>query len=418
MSIERLIQFLNHSPTSWHAVANAEAALSKKDFTAIQESDDWSKLKEGNKYYTTRNGSSLIAFVLPKKEIQKTLLLGSHTDSPALKLKPQPLFTKDNLMMLGVEVYGAPLLTSWFNRDLGIAGRVVVETPNGHPETRLVNCRDCPLVIPQIAIHLDREVNDKGFIVNKQEGLNAIVGISEKSITLEKLLKVKEKILSHDLFLYPMEEARLAGASNEMLSSYRIDNLTSVWASIETLLQASPQANTIQMIALWDHEEIGSQSHYSAGGPFVRSVLERLTKDSECYHRMIARSVAISIDLAHATHPNFSDKHEARHPIRLGGGVVLKYSSGYKYATDAETAAPLILAAKKASVTLQQFITHSNIPAGSTVGPIHAGTTGMPTLDIGIPQLSMHSVRELIAVSDYQQLVKLLAELIFISNYL
>ncbi len=412
MSIQRLIHFLNDSPTAWHAVDYTAKTLEKNGFVGIRESEDWSKLKCGGKYFTLRNGSSLVAFILPKKPIKRTLLLGSHTDSPSLKLKPKPLFSKDNLVMLGLEIYGGPLLTSWFNRDLGIAGRVVVEGSKGKLETHLVNVREHPVVIPQLAIHLDREVNEKGFAVNKQEGLNALVGILDTPITLERLLNVKGTIISHDLFLYPLEEARLTGINKEFLTSYRIDNLTSVWASVEALLKGSPQEDTLQMIALWDHEEIGSQSHYGAGAPFVKSILERLTKDSESYHQMIARSTTISIDLAHATHPNYSDKHEPRHPIRLGGGVVLKYSSGYRYATDAETAAPLIQAAKKGSVSLQEFVTHGNIPAGSTIGPIHAGVTGMPTLDIGIPQLSMHSIRELIAIKDYQQLVTLLTKII------
>jgi aspartyl aminopeptidase len=408
MNIFPFVKFLNESPTSWHAVENAATILISKGFTPIAESDSWSQLKPGGKYFTTRNGSSLVAFVLPTDAIQRTSVLGSHTDSPSLKLKPNPLFLKDNLVMLAVEVYGAPLLTSWFNRDLGIAGRIVVETKNGKVETRLVNVSDMPVTLAQLAIHLDREVNDKGFVVNKQEALNAIVGTAEKLPTLAELLHVDDVILAHDLFLYPLDPARTSGLNDCFISGYRIDNLASAYASIETLGAKSPTKDTLLVAALWDHEEIGSQSHFSAGGPFVKGVLVRLIPDSEEYHRMLARSVCLSIDLAHATHPNANDKHEPRHVIRLGGGVVLKYSSGFRYATDAETAAAVMQVAARKKIPLQQFVTHGNIPAGSTIGPIHAGVTGMRTVDIGIPQLSMHSIRELIAVDDLIYLLRLL----------
>ncbi len=408
MNIFPFVKFLNESPTSWHAAKNAAEMLVSKGFSPIAESDSWEQLKPGGKYFTTRNGSSLVAFVLPTEAIQRTVLLGSHTDSPSLKLKPNPLFLKDNLVMLAVEVYGAPLLGSWFNRDLGIAGRVVVEAKDGKVETRLVDLHDTPVTLAQLAIHLDREVNDKGFVVNKQEALNAIVGISQTLPTLAELLHVDGTILAHDLFLYPLDPARTSGLNDCFISGYRIDNLASAYASIEAVGDKAATKDTLLMAALWDHEEIGSQSHFSAGGPFVKGVLERLVPDSEGYHRMLARSVCLSIDLAHATHPNANDKHEPRHAVRLGGGVVVKYSAGFRYATDAETAAMVVQVANRKKIPLQQFVTHGNIPAGSTIGPIHAGVTGMKTVDIGIPQLSMHSIRELIAVDDFISLLKLL----------
>lgn len=408
MNIFPFVKFLNDSPTSWHAVENVSSMLASHGFQPLQESADWVKLTPGGKYFTTRNGSSLIAFILPLEQIKKTVLLGSHTDSPSLKLKPRPLYLKDGVVLLAVEVYGAPLLTSWFNRDLGIAGRIVVEGKQGKPETRNINVKDSPVTLAQLAIHLDREVNEKGFVVDKQEALNAIAGLSSTLPTLEQLLQVKEPIISHDLFLYPLEEACLVGFEEKLLSGYRIDNLTSVSASVEALSQKSAAKDTLQMIALWDHEEIGSPSHFAAGSPFLASVLERLVGSRELYHQMISRSICLSVDLTHATHPNFSDKHESHHPIRLGGGVVVKYNSGFRYATDAEGAANLIHLAKKKGLSLQHFVTHGNIMAGSTIGPIHAGATGMSTIDIGIPQLSMHSCRELIATADYFHLLKLL----------
>lgn len=409
MSIAPFIEFLNKSPTAWHAVENVVKTLTSKGFHPIAESEDWSKIKAGQKYLTTRNGSSLLAFITPTGPIKKTLLFGSHTDSPALKLKPQPLHLKDNLVLMALEVYGAPLLTSWFNRDLGIAGRVIIDNGKGGCDTVLVNVTDKPVMLAQLAIHLDRDVNEKGFVVNKQDALNAIVGIGNTLPSLNDIVKIQGKIIAHDLFLYPLEPACKLGAKGEFLAGYRIDNLASVFASAEALSSKSPSSDTLQMIALWDHEEIGSQSHFAAGSSFVRSALERLSQGTEAYHQMIAQSLCLSIDLAHATHPNFNDKHEPRHPIRLGGGVVLKHSAAYRYATDGLTASQLIRQAESCCVPLQQFVTHGNIPAGSTIGPIHAGTTGMATLDLGIPQLSMHSVRELIAVSDLESLQKLLA---------
>lgn len=410
MSVSTFLDFLNSAPTAWHAVKSACEKLQIAGFQQLKESDDWSSLKAGGKYYSTRNGSSLAAFILPTEKTTKTVLLGSHTDSPALKLKPNPLFIKENYLLLALEVYGAPLLTSWFNRDLGIAGRIVVESKNGTPETRLVNCTNTPVLLAQLAIHLDREVNEKGFVVNKQDSLNAIVGLSDTLITLEKLLNVSEPILSHDLFLYPLEKSALIGKDLSLIAGYRIDNLASAYASLEALSKKAPTSHTLQMIALWDHEEIGSQSDFSAGGPFVKRILKRVVPDRESYYQMLTQSLCYSVDLAHATHPNFNDKHEPRHPIRLGGGVVIKHSAGFRYATDAEGAATLKLLAKKCGVETQSFVTHGNIPAGTTIGPIHSAAAGMHTVDLGIPQLSMHSSREMIAVSDYEALVKLLKE--------
>ncbi len=385
MAISSLLQFLNSSPTSWHAVQNIVKRLEQEDFIQLRESESWSSLQPGKKYYTTRNDSSLIAFILPKNKSSNVQLLGSHTDSPALKLKPKPLFLKDGMVLMALEVYGAPLLSSWFNRDLGIAGRVVIEDEKGTLVSQLVFCDSSLVTLPQLAIHLDRDVNEKGFVINKQEGLNGLVGLSPSLPSLEELLNISGEIISHDLFLFPFEEAKHTGDKGCFISGYRLDNLASVYGSLEAFIKQSPANETIQMIALWDHEEIGSQSYFSAGSPFFRSVLERVAGDMESYHQILSQSLCLSIDMAHATHPNHQDKHEPRHPIRLGEGIAIKHSAGYRYATDSLTAAPLIQIAKKNSIPLQHFVTHGNIPAGSTIGPIHAGATGMPTVDIEFP---------------------------------
>lgn len=417
--IDHLLTFLNNSPTAWHAVANCAAELTKHGFKELKEEESWN-IKQGGRYFVIRNGSSICAFVIPKKSPQALHIAASHTDSPSFKLKPNPEFLKENMVMLGVEIYGAPLISSWLNRDLGIAGRVVYLDAKGKQHEKLVCIDDAPVVIPQLAIHHDRNVNESGPVLNKQEQLAALAALEvkgkSKSSYLERLLKKSlsfKELLAFDLFLYPTEKARLLGEHNEFIASYRIDSLASVHAVLQGLIASSEAGeNTIKMAVFWDNEEIGSNTAQGAGSPFLPQVVERITislgLSREDYFRILSSSLCASVDLAHALHPSYSDKHEPRHMTLLNKGIAIKAHAQQRYASDARSSAAIIALCKKNKIPYQPYVSRGDVPSGTTIGPIHANLTGMPTVDIGGTQLSMHSCRELMGTQDHLYLCQLL----------
>lgn len=404
------IPFLEESPSPWQAVDNMRRHLLAKGFREFQESEKWD-LKAGTKGFVVRNGSSLAAFILPTAEPKKILMTGSHTDSPGLKLKPHPERVTKGMVTLSVEMYGAPLLTSWLNRDLGIAGRVTYLDDKGNWAESSVVLDEIPLTIPQLAIHLDREVNTSGLVLNKQTHLHALAALKPLSEPfLLHLLKKKlpiSQLLGHDLFLYPLEKPR---ESDEMITSYRIDNLVGVHAGLLAIASANSSKDTLKLAVFWDNEEIGSGTGHGASSPFAEHLLERLVGREQLL-RLLPESLCISNDLAHAFHPNYPDKHDPEHAPLLGEGVVVKFNAGARYATDARSGGLLERLATQHKIPTQKFVVRSDIACGSTIGPLHTTATGMPTVDIGIPQLSMHSARELIAKKDQLAMVKLLQAL-------
>jgi aspartyl aminopeptidase len=414
---EKFLKFLAAAPTSFHAAKEVKKALLAQSFEELQEKATW-KLKSGRKYLCHKEGS-LIAFIMPEKKLEEALIFASHTDSPALKLKPNGEFQKEGMVMWGVEIYGAPLLTSWLNRDLGLAGKVLFLDKKGKMEEALVDIRSHPALIPQLAIHLDREVNEKGLLLNKQDHLNALAAIASPKVInyllklLAQELPIKE-LLAHDLFLYPLEAPATIGSHQELISSYRLDSLASVWAILQALLsskKASP--HELRMMALWDHEEIGSGTSTGAESPYFSHILERIAlnqdQNREDYFKLIHNSLSVSVDLGHAVHPNYPDKHDARHKPVLGGGILIKTHAQKKYATDASNAKRVIESAKKGKIPFMAASGRNDIPSGTTIGPIHSALTGISTVDIGIGQLSMHSARELAATKDIYDLYQLLA---------
>jgi aspartyl aminopeptidase len=416
--ITDLLSFLNHSPTAWHAVDECIQRLNEKGFQPLKEEDQWI-LQPGQSYYVNRNGSSLCAFIVSSSIPKRIHLLASHTDSPSLKLKPQPEIRKHQAVLFGVEVYGAPLLSSWLNRDLGLAGRVCYIDQQKNMKESLVCLTHHPFTIPQLAIHLDREVNEKGLILNKQEHLQVLAALDENlpaGSYLETLLREQftfEKVLSFDLFFYPLEPSRLVGFEGQMIASYRIDSLASVHAILQAFLQESqPQHETIKMIMFWDHEEVGSGSAQGAESPFLTQVLERIlitmNQNREDYFRILHQSTCLSVDLAHALHPNYADKHDSNHPIFLGKGVTLKSNAQQRYATSARTSALIQKLADDNQLSLQKFVSRNDLPCGTTIGPIQSTQLGIPTVDLGCGQLSMHASRELMACRDHLQLYQLL----------
>jgi len=414
--------FLNQSPTSYHAAQELAERLASQDFQPLDEKEVW-ELKKGERYFTIRGGS-ICAFSLPTSTLDKAMILGSHTDSPALKVKPHPDFNCHNMSLVGAEVYGGPLLSSWLNRDLCIAGRVVVSNMRGNLEERLVWLDDAPLSIPQLAIHLDREVNDKGLILNKQENLAPLACLrrenQEIGSYLERVLRRHisyKNLYSFDLFLVPMEPARFLGEEGEFLSSYRLDNLASAHACATAMgYSTKVSTNTLSMAMFWDHEEIGSRTTEGAASPFLKDVLRRIGllyhTDEESFIRFKAKSFFLSLDVAHGFNPNYKKKYEPHHLPLLGAGVVVKYNADQKYASTATTAA--FIAHKAASLQLpyQSYVARNDMNSGSTVGPIVAHNMGIATADIGIPLLSMHSIREIIACSDQLDMYSLLTALL------
>jgi aspartyl aminopeptidase len=414
-----LMNFLNSSPSAWHAVDNVKTKLEQTGFKQLFEEEVW-KLKPGGQYFVIRNGSSLCAFVVPLKRPDIAHVVGSHTDSPGFKLKPNPEFRRENMIMLGVEVYGGPLITSWLNRDLGIAGRITYTDAKGNIGESLVRLDENPVVLPQLAIHLDRQVNETGLLLNKQEHLNVLAGLvddkNDKISYLEGLLKQKlsyKDLLGFDLFLFPIEQASLVGINKQMIASYRIDNLNGVCASVSALCHSNePSQDVLKVIALWDNEEIGSDTAQGAGSPFLAHTIERITlalkMNREEYLCLMQKSLCVSVDLGHALHPNYMEKHEANHRLLMQHGIIVKYNSQHKYASDARSAAKIIDLCRKNRIPMQKFVNRNDIPCGSTIGPIHAHITGMATVDIGCAQLSMHSARELTSCQDYSNMRMLL----------
>ena len=395
--MKEYLSFCEKSPTAWHAVAEIEKALKKAGFQAREESSSW-KIKSGERGYITRGGSA-IAYVMPKKEPKRLVIFASHTDSPALKIKPNPLFREKNMNLLRTEIYGGPLLSTWFDRNLAIAGRIVVEE-KGKLKEKLIYDEKHLLTIPSLAIHLQNKEEREAHKVDKQKHLVALHSLSEKEI---QFTSVVPKHLAADLYLVPTEKPCEMG---KLIAGYRMDNLSSVYPSLKAAVKRTPDDDTLFMTVFWNHEEIGSHTAEGANSDLLTDILHRLLP-GELYYRVKSNAVCLSIDVSHAHHPNFPDRLDPSHSPLLGGGLIIKYNANMKYATNATSAAPVIAACNKAKIAVQDFVNHNNIGTGSTVGP-HVHAQGIPTIDIGLPLLAMHSTRELIATSDLKDLEKLL----------
>jgi len=410
--MESFIQFIKKSPTVYHAAREITAQLDAAEFTPLLEGEKWN-LESGKGYYVQRDNTLVAAFRLPKKKAKSSTLLATHTDSPALKIKPKGNSSCKEIGQIGTEIYGGPLLYTWFDRDLAIAGRILVQDKNGNLQTKFVYLDDQPLIIPSVAIHLNREVNEKGFSLNKQDHLKAIFSLSVKEKQLEEAIATHHQfdtLVNYDLFLVPTEKSSFIGFNNELIASYRLDNLSSAYASLNALLQTSAQDETIQMAIFWDHEEIGSKTYAGADSPFINQVLERIClqfkMDKEDYYCLKNKSVCLSCDVSHGFHPNYSEKYDPQNASFLGKGPAIKFSS--RYATTGSTAAAITALANKHKIPLQTYASRSDMPCGSTVGAMMGATLGIPTVDLGIPCWAMHSARETISTHDQLMLHKLL----------
>lgn len=416
-----LLNFIDASPSPWHAVNSVEQRLKNHGFTQLKETQAW-QLTPGNSYFVIRGGASIIAFTLGQQEVVDTGLriIGAHTDSPGLRLKPQAAFEGDGLVRIGVEVYGGPILATFTDRDLSIAGRVTIRTTNGH-ETKLLKFDDALMRLPNLAIHMNRDVNDKGLVLNKQTGLPLIFAESENGIEADKqflahlalALKVKASdILTFELNVFDTQDGAFWGSNQEYISNSQLDNLASCHAAI-TALTATKNQNATSICALFDHEEVGSESATGASGSFLSDVINRITASAglnqETQLRALAKSFFISADMAHAYHPNHPGAYEPCHHIKVNHGPVIKTNANQRYTTNADTAAYFITLCERAKVPYQQYAHRTDLSCGSTIGPMVAANLGIPSVDVGSPMWAMHSIRESAGVLDQSYMVAILS---------
>lgn len=406
-----LMVFLDASPTPFHAVRCMSELLAKSGFTELNESDNWT-LKTGDKHFLSRNGSSIIAFTVGSTPLTTAGLrmTGAHTDSPCLMVKPQPEIAVQGYLQLGVEVYGSALLNPWFDRDLSIAGRLVYRNKRQQLKQTLVDFKRPVAIIPSLAIHLDRKANSDRT-VNAQTDLPPLLMMTDKAESFRELLADEflldgEEVLDYEMCLYDTQGAAMLGINNELLASARLDNLLSCFVTTQALIQADA-TNTCLMVCN-DHEEVGSVSAVGADGPFLEAVVARLTESDE-RNAVIDKSLMISCDNAHAVHPNYPSTHDSLHSPRLNGGPVIKVNVKQRYATTSLTASLFRQLCADVDVPVQSFVSRSDTACGSTVGPITAARLGVATLDVGIPQLAMHSCREVTGSLDAARLTDVLA---------
>ena len=417
-NIQDLLDFIDASPSPWHAVATSSERLSKAGFKALNESEAW-QLENGGRYFVTRGGSSIIAFTIGQTPLLTSgfNMVGAHTDSPGLRLKPHAAFSSDHLIRIGVEIYGSPILATFADRDLSIAGRVNVRTVQGF-ETRLVKFDEPMLRLPNLAIHMNREVNDKGLKFNKQTELPLLFGESADGVEadtqfLEKiatLLKVNVKdIINFDLNVFDTQKGVIWGANHEFIANSQLDNLASCHAALSALL-ANEKPNNTAICALFDHEEVGSESATGASGSFLADIVERITLhlNKEEKLRALAHSFFISADMAHAFHPNHASSYEPCHHVHINKGPVIKMNANQRYATDSESAARFIRLCEQAGVPYQQYAHRTDLGCGSTIGPIVASRLGVASVDVGSPMWAMHSIRESAGVLDHAYMIKVL----------
>jgi aspartyl aminopeptidase len=408
---EGLIDFVDASPTPFHACEQAAARLAAAGFTEVVETEPWPT--EPGRHWLVRGGS-LIAWDATGAHAAGAgpgtgfRVIGAHTDSPNLRLKPHADHVKAGWQMLAVEPYGGLILNSWLDRDLGLAGRVAVRTVDG-VDTRLFHDRQPILRVAQLAIHLDRSQNDE-LTLNRQQHMVPLWGVGDDPGDVVRYLSEqvgvdREDVLSWDVMTHPTEPSARIGRDRDLIAAPRLDNLATSYAAVRAMVDASATGPShVPVLVLFDHEEIGSTSERGATSTLLPSVLERIvlaaggTRDD--YWRALAGSVIASGDMGHATHPNYADRHEPLHQIAVNAGPVLKVNTNLRYATDSLGAAAFRLACEQAGVPMQTFVTRSDLPCGSTVGPVTSSLIGATTVDFGAAALSMHSARELMGAAD------------------
>lgn len=408
-----LMDFINASPSMFHATSACQSMLADHDFMYLDPKENW-HLTQGGKYYTTSNDSSLIAFSVNTltPETDGFKIVAAHTDVPGFRIKPNPQMKSESYIKLNTEVYGGPILNTWFDRPLSIAGRASYKSKNPlFPHTTLVNLERPLLIIPNLAIHMNRDVNT-GVNYNKQKDTLPILTYIEENLNSDYILELvadkiginAEDILDMDLYLYPVEKGCLVGLHEDFISSPRLDDLSMVYSGIYGLLN-STNSTGISMMVCFDNEEIGSHTKQGADSPFLSNTIERimlaLNKQKEDFFRAVAHSFMISADVAHLYHPNYTEKSDPTNPVLPGHGPAIKSSANFSYTTDSDSAAVFKALCKSNNIPYQIFVNRSDMPGGSTIGPVSASQLAIRSIDIGTPMLSMHSARELMATADF-----------------
>lgn len=412
-----LLTFINKSATSFHATAALIQKLEENGYHLLKEEESW-PVRPGGKYYVVRNNSALIAFSMGKESpVQKGFrLIGAHTDSPLFKIKNESESPSGNYLKVGVDVYGGPILNTWLDRELSLAGRVMI-TENKKTVQKLIKTKRPVAVIPNLAIHMNREVN-KGFELNRQTHLPAVFSAytdepqkgALRRFVARELDIHPDNIGEMDLFLFDATPGMYTGMNTELITAGRIDNLAMCHAALEALLSAKdPRATTVT--AFYDNEEVGSTTFQGAGSSFLKDTLLRLLpafgeNEPDAWYRAAARSFMISADMAHALHPNFADKHDPDYAPRINKGPVIKLNANFRYATTAETASLFEKLCREEEIPCQKMVNRSDIPSGSTIGPVSSTSLGIKTVDVGNPMWAMHSIRETAGVLDHDYMTR------------
>lgn len=404
--INNLLAFLTQSSTPFHATKNCVAILEGNGYQKLSDGIEW-ELAPRSKYFVTRNDSSIIAFNTGKSATGVNIV-GAHTDSPCLKIKPQADIS-NQYQQLGVEVYGGALLNPWFDRDLSIAGRISGVTKNGERFDELIDFAKPIAIIPSLAIHLDKNAN-KDRTINAQKHLPLLLSSNTNKIDFRQLLIKQshrddiEQIFDYEMSCYDVQPAALTGLDEAFISSARLDNLLSTFIGLQALINSDETQASLFVSS--DHEEVGSASACGAQGPFLQSTFEKLAEFHEVrLSQLVEQSRLISADNAHALHPNYRDKHDDQHAPLLNQGPVIKINANQRYATNSVTAADFRQLCQQHNIPVQSFVTRSDMGCGSTIGPITATELGIQTIDIGIPQLAMHSIRELAGTKDCEYML-------------
>ncbi len=403
-----LFEFLKFSSTPFHTVQYLEDLFLEAGFKKLQEKDEW-KTSPGNGYFCIRDTGSILAFKLAGKKQQNDCwrILAAHTDSPSLQIKPQPETTSNNFTQLGVEVYGGPILATWFDRDLSIAGRVTILNHENKILSKNIDFKRPVAVVPNLAIHLNREVNDEYSIKPQKHLLPLFCQTEDNKYSFHETLlqQIKQehpkltitKLLGFDLFCYDTQAPSITGLNGEFISASRLDNLVSCFIGAKAILEDT-SGNCLLLCS--NHEEIGSSTVAGAQGNFLSTVLKRLEPEATKRTRKLSESQLISMDNAHGLHPNFPEKHDPQHLPILNQGPVIKYNANQRYASTSLSAALFKILCAESDIPIQEFVMHNDLRCGSTIGPIAATSLGIQTVDVGIPSLAMHSIRETTGVKD------------------
>lgn len=421
--VSDLLNFIDASPSPWHAVTTIEQRLQTFQFQRLNETDAWT-LKTGGRYYVVRDDSSIVLFAIGNKPLTEVgyKILGAHTDSPGLRLKPQPAIDSDHLLRLAVEVYGGPILATFTDRDLSLAGRVAYLNSNNQIASRLLRFEQPLLRLPNLAIHMNRGVNEDGLKLKKQTELPLIFSATAEQQLADTdfhqlLAKASDinadQILSWELNVYDTQKGAFWGNKQQFYANSQLDNLASCHAGLTALLDnIEREPDSTLVCAFFDHEEIGSESCKGASGSFLPDILERIANslgnNPEDYRRALANSFMVSADMAHAYHPNFPSAYEPGHKVSVNAGPVIKVNVNHRYASECLSEAMFVRICQQAGVPFQKYAHRGDLPCGSTIGPITSAKLGIRTVDVGSPMWAMHSLRESAGVEDHDYMIRAL----------